>query len=258
LIKRRLSKNARLQYIRLYYKKPYRHLLYGLNMKPVTTCYMCETPATSREHAPPICFFPEETDIGRDFRQNLITVPSCDRHNSIKSKDDEYFRAVIVMQAAQNSDAGRHQFFRKLLRASARSPHAYQSFFQDKGTITGGKGHALQIDRDRFDSCIDHLARALFFDTFKSKWTPPITVISPNFFKEIKSDNVVPHQPTISAVEVSRQMLGGELIKGQNPEIFKYRLLHEESAKAFAFAAIFYDSFEVFTFSSHEINEMAV
>ena len=219
---------------------------------------MCETPATSREHAPPLCFFPEEAGIGRDLRRNLITVPSCDRHNSVKSKDDEYFRAVILMQAAQNSDVGRHQFFQKLLRATARTPHAYQSFFHDKGTVAGGKGRALQIDRDRFDSCIDHLSRALFFDTFKSKWTLPITVISPNLFKEIVSDNVVPHQPIIRAVDVSRQMLGGKPIRGQNPEIFKYRLDYEKSAVAFAFAAIFYDSFEVFTFSSSEINELAV
>ena len=62
---------------------------------------MCDAPSTSREHAPPISLFPEADVFGRDVRRNLITVPSCDAHNSMKSKDDEVFRAVILMQAAQ-------------------------------------------------------------------------------------------------------------------------------------------------------------
>lgn len=227
-------------------------------MRTVSTCYMCENLATSREHAPPLCFFPEKENFGKDVRQNLITVPSCDRHNSKKSKDDEYFRAVILMQAAQNSIAGQHQFFQKFLRATSRTPHAYGSFFQDKGIVHDGKGHALQINRERFDLCIDHLARALFFNEFNSKWNLPMSVISPNFFSKIMSDMTVPHHPTMEAVGVSRQFLGGEPVKGQNPDIFKYRLKYDKSVEIYVFAAIFYDSFEVFTFSSQEINEMAV
>lgn len=52
---------------------------------------MCDQPATSREHVPPACLFPEEKDIRTSlFRNNLITVPSCDLHNSKKSTDDEF------------------------------------------------------------------------------------------------------------------------------------------------------------------------
>lgn len=130
-------------------------------MTSATTCYMCDSVETSREHVPPVCFFPTAKEIGRDLRRNLITVPSCDRHNSLKSKDDEYLRAVIVI-TAENNKVGQHQFFGKLLPAVARRPHAYKSFFADKGTVAKGKGRALQIDRKRFISCIDHLARAIF------------------------------------------------------------------------------------------------
>lgn len=105
---------------------------------------------------------------GRDLRRNLVTVPSCDRHNSHKSKDDEFLRSVILMTAGVNQ-AGQHQFFGKLLRAAARKPHAYKSFFADKGTVAQRKGRALQIDRRRFDCCIDHLARAIVFDAFKGR-----------------------------------------------------------------------------------------
>lgn len=208
---------------------------------------MCDSVATSREHVPPSCFFPEAKEIGRDLRRNLITVPSCDRHNSHKSKDDEFLRSAILMTAGINK-AGQHQFFGKLLPAAARVPHTYKSFFADKGTVAQGKGRALQIDRKRFNSCIDHFARAIFFDAYKRKWQLPISIISPNFFSGIDSDQMVPHKPTVKAVETSRQFLGGEPIKGENPEVFKYRIRYDE-IEGYAFAAIFYDCFEVFSFS---------
>lgn len=227
-------------------------------MTRASTCYMCDSPETSREHDPPLCFFPEANDIGRNLRRNLVTVPSCDRHNSRKSKDDEYFRSVILMMSAQYSDAGRHQFFRKLLRASARTPHVHRSFFADKGTVSEEKGPVLQIDRKRFDGYVDRLARALFFDAYDCKWTLPITVVSPNFFSDIASDQVVPHKPTLDTVQISRQVLGPERIRGENPEVFKYRLRYDEADEAYAFAAIFYDCFETYSFSSRQLKQAAI
>jgi hypothetical protein len=217
-----------------------------------TTCYMCDSVETSREHVPPVCFFPNAQEIGRDLRRNLITVPSCDRHNSLKAKDDEYLRAVIVMTAAHNK-VGQHQFVRKLLPAVARRPNAYKSFFEDKGTVAKGKDRALQINRKRFNNCIDHLARAIFFNTFECKWQLPISIVSPNLFSGIHCDQIVPHQPTEIAVETSRQFLSGEPVRGENPEVFKYRVRYYEADESYAFAAIFYDCFEVYSFSSREL-----
>lgn len=211
---------------------------------------MCDAPATSREHAPPSCFFPDADMFGRDVRRNLITVPSCDAHNAQKSKDDEFLRASILLQAAQSSDAARHQFFAKLLRASARRPDAYRAFVTDRGTLDAGKLHALQLDRDRFDACIDHVARALFFDAFGQKWTLPIGVVSPNFYSGIAADQAVPHAPTLQTVAVSQAYLLASPNRGANPEVFEYRLRHDEAEQCFAFAARFYESFEVYGFSS--------
>ncbi len=60
-------------------------------------CYKCGEIATSREHVPPICVFPEAKDvIGLNFRKDLITVPSCDEHNSKKSHDDEFLMVSIA------------------------------------------------------------------------------------------------------------------------------------------------------------------
>lgn len=217
--------------------------------RPIT-CYMCDAPATSREHAPPSCLFPDAAVFGRDVRRNLITVPSCAAHNSLKSQDDEFLRATILLQAAQSSNAARHQFFAKLLRASSRRPGAYRAFFNDRGTLNAGKLHAMQLDRDRFDACIDHLARALFFDAFGKKWMLPIGIVSPNFYSGIAADQAVPHAPTLATVEVSRLYLGASPNRGDNPEVFEYRLRQDEAAEDFAFAARFYESFEVYGYSS--------
>ena len=56
---------------------------------------MCDSSARSREHVPPRNLFPEAHESGGvDYRINLITVPSCDAHNSAKSKDDEFLMLV--------------------------------------------------------------------------------------------------------------------------------------------------------------------
>ncbi len=214
---------------------------------------MCDSLATSREHAPPICFFPEASTFGRDLRKSLITVPSCDAHNSKKSKDDEFFRATLLLTTAQHGEASNHLFFQKLLAAAARRPEAYGGFFEDKGTIASGTQRVARIDRPRFDRCIDHLARALFFDAYKRKWHLPMVSTSPNFYRGILDDNVTPHEPSAQAVEASKLILAAEPIRGENPEVFKYRLRFDEQAESFAFAGQFFDLFEIYSYSSRAI-----
>lgn len=65
--------------------------------------------ATSREHVPPKNLFPEARDFpGRDFRQQLITVPSCDIHNLAKSQDDEFLMVCLAGLVGNNSIGYRH------------------------------------------------------------------------------------------------------------------------------------------------------
>jgi hypothetical protein len=187
---------------------------------------------------------------GVNYRKDLVTVPACDAHNSKKSKDDEYFRAVVAMLAVQSSPIGQSLFFGKLLRGVKRAPHVYSTFFQDQGPIGSTTARAVRIDRQRLDACFDHMARALFFDSFRSKWGRPIVFASPSFYSSVGRDGLVPHESTARAVDVTRRLLGVEDIRGANPDIFKYRVQYDQDDDAFAFAAIFYDCVEVFGFSS--------
>jgi hypothetical protein len=100
------------------------------------------------------------------------------------------------------------------------------------------------------------MVRAIFFDAFKRKWRLSMSIISPNFFGGISSDKMVPHQPSLKAVETSRKFLSGEPVRGTNPEVFLYRIRYDEANDRYAFAAIFYNCFEVYSFSSREFSEM--
>lgn len=215
---------------------------------------MCDAPATSREHAPPSCIFPDASSLGRDARRNLITVPSCDQHNSHKSKDDEFLRAFLVLHAAPTSPAARREFNGKLLRANRRKPDAHQAFFTDHGPLYSGKMHMVKLDRDRLDACIDRLARALFYSAFGKNWALPIRVVSPNFFSDSAADQAVPNAKTVEMVEALRRDLVASPIRGENPEVFEYRLRYDEEELVFLMAARFYESFEVYTFSDMQMD----
>ena len=76
----------------------------------LNSCYMCGGAITSMEHVPPKCIFPESKDMeGENYRNNLITVPSCDIHNSHKSYDDEFLMVSLAGIFGNNSIGYRHK-----------------------------------------------------------------------------------------------------------------------------------------------------
>jgi hypothetical protein len=90
----------------------------------MTTCYMCQSEATSKEHVPPLCLFPEQKDLpkGEDLRKNLITVPSCEVHNIEKSGDDTYLLYLLVLNLPSNEIAY-NQYATKIKRDIERNPN---------------------------------------------------------------------------------------------------------------------------------------
>lgn len=64
-------------------------------------CYFqgCTHKAVTKEHIPPKSFFP------LDQRNQLLTVPSCEKHNNAKSSDDTYVLAHICMNASPANGA---------------------------------------------------------------------------------------------------------------------------------------------------------
>lgn len=135
------------------------------------TCYMCESEATSMEHVPPKCLFPEKKDLPAeiDLRKNLIKVPSCDKHNSHRSLDDEYFMFVIALAFRGNNHREKH-FDTKILRAAKRKPHILPTILQNLTTVylkeQDGpliESAAFQVDIGRFEKVVQHVACGIFF-----------------------------------------------------------------------------------------------
>lgn len=216
------------------------------------TCYMCEKEATSDEHVPPKCLFPEQKDIpkGFDFRRNLITVPSCDEHNSKKSKDDEYLLFLLLSAAQGNGDKQRH-FDTKLLRALTRAPHVLETFLKDTRPILiqteNGEidsATAFRVDMLRFENVVKHMAMGLHYNHHKRKWRGGFRMFTNGIF-DMTSPHANEVNKTISKVASTiSHAFGAEAAHGENGNIFTYKL-YSEGEDRHALFMTFYEGFEI-------------
>jgi hypothetical protein len=113
---------------------------------PTSHCYRCASRATSREHVPPRNLFPEASESGGvDYRLNLVTVPSCDAHNSAKSNDDEFLMVSLAGIFGSNSIGFMHRLG-KVDRAVLKSA----SRLLDQVLLEKEKIHRVEIAENEF------------------------------------------------------------------------------------------------------------
>lgn len=211
----------------------------------VPSCYMCAKDATSREHAPPRCLFPEvkDTSNGANYRKNLITVPSCDLHNSEKSHDDEYLLFALA-GSYTSSNIGLTQFLTKVRRAFERSPRKAANFvrrstpvqLKHPGQLEWENGAQLIIEAGRIDGVLSNCARALYHHHSKAKFQGPVEVLT-NFTMYL--DQSIQAAVSSEFDIVARAMINEPLL-GKNPEVFTYKFKETESMVIFYFC--FYES----------------
>jgi hypothetical protein len=194
---------------------------------------MCSNPATSDEHVPPRCLFPEKKDLpaGVDLRKQLITVPSCDAHNTAKSHDDEYLLYLLLLNIPNNETAKNH-FFTKVQRAIQRNPSLIQKFAEKRlpvvaeDTVTGEMHQtiAVQIDEARLHDSLEHIGRSLYFHEHGKPWEGEVSAY-PHFLLNVTQPNAAelnePNERMQKAVEL---MMQGNVMKGENPEVFCYQI----------------------------------
>ncbi len=154
----------------------------------VATCYMCTATANSREHVPPKCLFPEAKDIGEnvELRKNLITVPSCELHNSAKSKDDEFLLLGLILNILNNGTAMTH-FQTKVMRALTRNPRLFGAFAKSQQEVVAvnSDGAAIntlivKVDNRRFLGSLDHVARGLYYHANQTRFDGGCSIL-PDF-----------------------------------------------------------------------------
>lgn len=219
-------------------------------MPDFLTCYACALPATSREHAPPRALFPEAKDLtpGLDLRRNLISVPSCDAHNSQTSKDDEYLMWLLSLpQANATKDA---HFESKAMRAFRRRPATFVCLMANLTQVQlvdeSGEVYetaAFEVDLQRFDRCMWKTAVALYYDETGKKWLGGSRVLS-NVFVDLDGSDAEKHN-AIREDNFSRMRAAfrDTPAKGENPEVFSYRLV--ESRDSAALLLTFYENIQV-------------
>src|SRR3990170_4856618 len=126
----------------------------------VETCYMCERNAVTREHVPAKCFFPKDGETSSsDLRKNLVTVPSCDLHNSSKSKDDEYVCFVLAASLDVNP-LGADFSGKRIVRAVGKRPSIAGIFRNPFPVSAGGKRTiGFEVDVGRLHAYFDQTLR---------------------------------------------------------------------------------------------------
>lgn len=213
---------------------------------------MCDNIATSREHVPPLCLFPEIKDTkGINFRKNLITVPSCDIHNSKKSDDDEFLMLSLSGLIKNNPIGSFHQ----LTKANRAVRRKNKNFIEkevlrnrkfEKIPTTDGKFILIAIGNPnykRLEKCLRHIANGLYYNEYDKRFEGKSRMILE--FIEYSDDNT----QTLKNFLKRRFKVEKELnleVKGDNPEVFYYQFHKPDKFGLIALKMVFYGTAEAF------------
>ncbi|WPP51436.1 hypothetical protein [Catalinimonas niigatensis] len=215
-------------------------------------CYMCNREATSREHVPPLCLFPEMKDSkGINFRKDLITVPSCDLHNSKKSDDDE-FLMLSLSGLLKNNPVGNFHQLTKANRAIKRKNKDFiekeilRNHRYGKIQTTDGKFRIISLGNpniERLSKCLKHIAYGLFYQEFKERFNGELRMILE--FIEYSDDNIQTMKNFLKRRFELEKVLNSEL-KGNNPEVFYYQFHKPDEFGLIGLKIVFYGTAEAY------------
>jgi hypothetical protein len=205
---------------------------------------MCHSEATSKEHVPPKCFFPTDREVtGKiSLRRNLITIPSCNEHNSEKSGDDQFLLSIITSHIENNPIAQRI-FSSRVMRTLRRKPHLAPSFFRGLMPVFLGRVQTgvFFLDRPRFDKTLINMARGVYFHHYGKKILTQgylLTYSMHDITSERRDDvNRNLHQWRI----LSERALRNLPTYGENPKVFYYKVVENDEKNRKVFRLVFYE-----------------
>jgi hypothetical protein len=209
-------------------------------------CYVCGAPAKTKEHAPPESFFPEGYDSG------LVTVPSCDEHNSRLSKDVEYVRNNLCGQFGTNLLAAR--VFETAKASYNHSPKLFSRTFSDVRQIIldGQETGAYPIELPRFKKVIKAIAYAMYYHDFGKRNEGDFDVFSPSLNSR---SNLYYGMP--DGYENTRRLLEACFFKSMpvpQPKVFKYGVSRPGEGQIH-YRFEFYEGFSVYALTlPHRLN----
>ena len=219
-------------------------------MKTKEICYWCGKPATSREHVPPKCLFPENKDIQKiydeSFRNNLITVPSCDKHNLQKSHDDEYLMTCLSGRIGNNGVSYIHTLT-KVARSVERNPKIIKTIGDDVLTIAGKEFPVSWVvtDNNRLIYSFESIARALYFHENKEIFIGKCIIVSDLFIQLEDDKNSKSIIKDCKLIEAEKSSWKTKVV-GENPRIFTYQFSNEDAFGCLSLILTFYEKTKVY------------
>jgi hypothetical protein len=210
---------------------------------------MCEEEATSVEHVPPKCLFPESKDVGgKNYRINLLTVPSCDKHNGKKSQDDE-FLMVSLAGIVGNNSIGYQHYGGKIHRALKRTSFKLLDdiFIQKRELRLKNENKFMDViwgtpDYKRLEDCFSHVAYGVYRFHFKNSF---IGELKPYLgFLHHNEQNPKAFKAFLQAK--AKHELDGKTQYGENPGVFYYQITEPDEFEVFLIHLCFYENTSVY------------
>lgn len=203
-------------------------------------CYFCGAPETSKEHVPPKWVFPKPADTppGVSYRPALmITVPSCDAHNTRKSRDDSYLMHVVTMCQGVNA-VGLLQIA-KILRAYRERPALLKKMMSTERPVvpvdhndgTLSDAIATAIEPGRISDVLKMLAHANYFAHFGRRPPSPAWVVA----EFIGSERPSWRKRFRQAIRLTDAAFSERAHLGAVPEVWSYQILEDDHSVAMRF-----------------------
>lgn len=213
------------------------------SMNLAKKCYMCDMPGATREHVPPLSFFPA------GHRMNLITVPSCTEHNSKYSKDVEYVRNVIVQNSGNNSIAMEF-LIDKVVRSYERSPKLKQRTFEKRFPYKVQEQDSMiyKVDLLRLSLVMQAVAYAIYFKDFGKSFTGEWLIYNYSIINTKPITEGSP-EPVDQGIREALSITHFTQMQTTNPKVFKYAI-HEGSESIF-YKFEFYEGFIAYALGSN-------
>jgi hypothetical protein len=191
---------------------------------------------------------------GADLRRNLITVPSCDEHNTKKSRDDEYLWFIISVSHGLN-ECGQQMVSTKIKRNVERRPALGFSLLRDATPARIYDAHRgewvrsakANFDGSRFYRTLDMLGLALYRHHFKRRWLTSVKAFP--HFAALADDTPARASHTWRQVLLIADVAFKDApAYGDNPDAFFYQVYADDGDSASTLMRVTFYGSAVVTF----------
>jgi hypothetical protein len=200
---------------------------------------------------PPRNLFPQASESGGvDHRISLITVPSCDAHNSAKSTDDEFLMVSLAGIIGNNSVGYSHRLGKVGRAILASANHLLDQVLlerQDIRRIEVADNQFIDViwgtpDVGRLNRCFEHIAFGLHRHHFERNFCGSVKVLLGYLIE--KEHN---KRQFVEWVRDRAELdLAGKPQFGSNPAVFYYQVSDPDQFGLYMIRLCFYGGLLVY------------